>query len=292
MPYYRQVGDIPRKRHSYVPADGGLRFEELMGHDGFAQESSLLYHRGSPSAIVAAEVVHGAPAAVTPDLPVLPRHFRTDAIADRCRCGARTGRAPRQRGRPHRVVRRDDRQRALPRRDRRPTRLRPVRPRCARVQLRRDRSRPRRLCRACPARRPTAGASHPTTRSPRSCSKRAATCACPRKYLTDRGQFREGAPFSERDLRGPDAPLVVRRRRRSRVRAHTRRADPARALDPPVRRRRMGRLRMAVRVLDPRLRTDRRCAPPTPARAPDVRRRRTSSCARSCRDRSTSARTR
>ena len=81
MPYYRQVGDIPRKRHSYVPAEGGLRFEELMGHDGFAQESSLLYHRGSPSAIVAAEVVHGAPAAVTPDLPVLPRHFRTDAIA-------------------------------------------------------------------------------------------------------------------------------------------------------------------------------------------------------------------
>ncbi len=30
----------------------------------------------------------------------------------------------------------------------------------------------------------------------------------PRKYLTDRGQFREGAPFSERDLRGPESPLV------------------------------------------------------------------------------------
>jgi homogentisate 1,2-dioxygenase len=32
----------------------------------------------------------------------------------------------------------------------------------------------------------------------------------PRKYLTDRGQLLEGAPFSERDLRGPDGdPLVV-----------------------------------------------------------------------------------
>ena len=30
----------------------------------------------------------------------------------------------------------------------------------------------------------------------------------PRKYLTDRGQFREGSPFSERDLRGPEGPLV------------------------------------------------------------------------------------
>ena len=44
MPYYRHVGDVPRKRHSYVPADGGYLFEELMGHEGFAQESSLLYH--------------------------------------------------------------------------------------------------------------------------------------------------------------------------------------------------------------------------------------------------------
>ena len=32
----------------------------------------------------------------------------------------------------------------------------------------------------------------------------------PRKYLTERGQLLEGAPFSERDLRGPDGdPLVV-----------------------------------------------------------------------------------
>ena len=117
MPYYRQVGDIPRKRHSYVPAEGGLRFEELMGHDGFAQESSLLYHRGSPSAIVAAEVVHGV-------------------------SGLAIVIGTRRRSR-RRVVRRDDRQRALPRCDRRPTRLRAVGPRCARVELRRDCSRAR-----------------------------------------------------------------------------------------------------------------------------------------------------
>ena len=30
----------------------------------------------------------------------------------------------------------------------------------------------------------------------------------PERYLTATGQLREGAPYSERDLRGPDAPLV------------------------------------------------------------------------------------
>ena len=39
MPHYRRVGEVPRKRHSYVQAEGGYLFEELMGHEGFAQES-------------------------------------------------------------------------------------------------------------------------------------------------------------------------------------------------------------------------------------------------------------
>ncbi len=53
VPYYRSVGEVPPKRHTQfrTPA-GGLYYEELMGEEGFSSDSSLLYHRGVPSAIV------------------------------------------------------------------------------------------------------------------------------------------------------------------------------------------------------------------------------------------------
>src|SRR5688572_8704637 len=80
MPYYRQVGDVPRKRHTrFERPDGGLHSEELMGVDGFSAESALLYHRQPPTAIVKAEVIDEDPAAVevAPNRPLLPRHLRT-----------------------------------------------------------------------------------------------------------------------------------------------------------------------------------------------------------------------
>ncbi len=80
MPYYRRVGEVPAKRHLRVDQGGGkgLLFEELMGAGGFSGESALLYHRHSPSAIVAAEPV-GDPrdSALGFDTPLLPRHLRT-----------------------------------------------------------------------------------------------------------------------------------------------------------------------------------------------------------------------
>ncbi len=83
MPYYRCVGEVPRKRHLRVTQDDGVfYFEELMGANGFAQESALLYHRRSPSAIVAAESASDAVRPqFAPDLPLLPRHLRTSALA-------------------------------------------------------------------------------------------------------------------------------------------------------------------------------------------------------------------
>jgi homogentisate 1,2-dioxygenase len=86
MPFYRRVGDVPRKRHSRAPGgsgSSGLLHEELIGEEGFAGDSALLYHRHSPSAITAAEVVVAAAdePAFTPDLPVLPRHLRTGELA-------------------------------------------------------------------------------------------------------------------------------------------------------------------------------------------------------------------
>src|SRR5687768_15958144 len=83
MPFYRRVGDIPRKRHIRFPrADGGLHSEELMGVEGFSADSALLYHRQPPTAIVKAEAVDEEPAArdVTANRPLLPRHFRTHTL--------------------------------------------------------------------------------------------------------------------------------------------------------------------------------------------------------------------
>ena len=53
MAHYRQLGTVPPKRHTqHRDPDGNLYYEELMGEEGFSSDSSLLYHRGVPSAIV------------------------------------------------------------------------------------------------------------------------------------------------------------------------------------------------------------------------------------------------
>ncbi|GLZ32579.1 homogentisate 1,2-dioxygenase [Lentzea sp. NBRC 105346] len=78
MAYYRTVGEIPRKRHTqFRKPDGGLYAEELMGVEGFSNDSALLYHRYLPTAIVAAEVVKDERGTVSPNLPLKPRHFKT-----------------------------------------------------------------------------------------------------------------------------------------------------------------------------------------------------------------------
>ena len=61
MAYYRSVGAVPRTRHTaFRDEQGGLRYEELMGEEGFSSDSSLLYHAGVPSAIVDSQVVGAA----------------------------------------------------------------------------------------------------------------------------------------------------------------------------------------------------------------------------------------
>jgi homogentisate 1,2-dioxygenase len=82
MPYYRAAGEIPRKRHvRFRRPDGGLYAEELMGEEGFVSDSSLLYHAHPPTAIVKSEGLNdSAEAAVTPNQPLLPRHFRTQEL--------------------------------------------------------------------------------------------------------------------------------------------------------------------------------------------------------------------
>jgi len=82
MPYFRSVGDVPRKRHLRTAGPGGgLLYEELMGEEGFSGESSLLYHLRSPSALVDAKSVEDDRMAPVPNEPLLPRHLRTSALA-------------------------------------------------------------------------------------------------------------------------------------------------------------------------------------------------------------------
>jgi len=94
MPYYRQVGEIPHKRHTaFRKPDGGLYAEELMGVEGFSADSALLYHRGLPTAIVDAVAIEDERGPITPNHPLKPRAFKThdlkfgdaDAVTDRRR---------------------------------------------------------------------------------------------------------------------------------------------------------------------------------------------------------------
>jgi homogentisate 1,2-dioxygenase len=91
MAYYRQVGEVPSKRHiQFRDPEGSLCYEELMGEEGFSSDSSLLYHRGVPSAIVASDVWDLRDQATMPNHPLKPRHLKlhslgtgTDAVVDR-----------------------------------------------------------------------------------------------------------------------------------------------------------------------------------------------------------------
>jgi len=93
MPYYRSVGDVPAKRHTHHVDDEGHRLaEELMGQEGFSSNSSLLYHRRSPSALVRIEPIDAAIADATPDVPLTPRHIRTGMLDGAPDADAVTGR--------------------------------------------------------------------------------------------------------------------------------------------------------------------------------------------------------
>ncbi|MGV9266038.1 cupin domain-containing protein [Kitasatospora sp. NPDC003701] len=77
MAYYRQLGSIPPKRHTqHRTPEGGLYYEELMGEEGFSSDSSLLYHRGIPSAVVDAVPWELPDQSTVPNHPLLPRHLK------------------------------------------------------------------------------------------------------------------------------------------------------------------------------------------------------------------------
>ncbi len=84
MPYYRSMGEVPRHRHTqHRDERGSLYYEELMGEEGFSSDSSLLYHRDVPSAIVDAQPWELPDQARTPNHPLRPRHLRLPLLEAR-----------------------------------------------------------------------------------------------------------------------------------------------------------------------------------------------------------------
>lgn len=52
MPFYKQLGKIPHKRHTtFKKADGGLYYEQLFGTVGFDGMSTLMYHTYRPTMV-------------------------------------------------------------------------------------------------------------------------------------------------------------------------------------------------------------------------------------------------
>ncbi len=77
MAYYRALGTLPRQRHTVLRGeDGRMRYEELMGEEGFSSDSSLLYHKEIPSALVDARSWQLPDQSLTPNDPLLPLHLR------------------------------------------------------------------------------------------------------------------------------------------------------------------------------------------------------------------------
>ena len=77
MAHYRRSGEVPPKRHTqHRRPDGTLYYEELMGEEGFSSDSSMLYHRGIPSALVDAAPWSPGDVATTPNAPLVPRHLK------------------------------------------------------------------------------------------------------------------------------------------------------------------------------------------------------------------------
>jgi homogentisate 1,2-dioxygenase len=210
MPYYRQVGELPPKRHTqFRRPDGGLFAEELMGADGFSAESALLYHEHLPTAIVDSRAWAEPAEALTANHPLLPRHLRTSKLD--------TGAADPITGRQLLLANDDVRISYAVAEEPSPLYRNAVGDECVYVES--GTATVQTVFGALTARQgdyvllPTSTTHRwvPTGDGPlRTLVVQAGGhIGAPRRYLSPRGQFLESAPYCERDLHGPTEPLLV-----------------------------------------------------------------------------------
>ncbi|MGH3289616.1 MAG: homogentisate 1,2-dioxygenase [Streptosporangiaceae bacterium] len=209
MPYYRTAGEIPRKRHiRFRSPDGRLYAEELMGEEGFVSDSSLLYHLHPPAAIIKSEAVttSATNADLVPNHPLLPRHYRTGALP----AGGDLvlGRQL--------LMANDDVRISFAAADTRSDLYRNSAGDEA-VYFRSGRARLESAYGTLDAGpgdyvivpRGTTHRWLPSEPLHALVIEAVGHIRPPRRYLSQYGQFLEHAPYSERDLRGPDGPLLV-----------------------------------------------------------------------------------
>jgi homogentisate 1,2-dioxygenase len=208
MTYFRSVGAVPRKRHTVFMESGARLLEELVGDEGFAGDSSLLYHRRSPSAVVAIDDADERRPPMTPNHPVAPLHLLTPKLSPAPHADLVRGR--------HVLLGNDDVVVSVAH----ATDASPLYRNVVGDELLYVHEGHATLAsvfgsldvRAGDYVVVPAGTTHQwTPDGPVSCLVFEASSHLrpPRKYLTATGQFVEHAPYCERDLRAPDSPLLV-----------------------------------------------------------------------------------
>jgi homogentisate 1,2-dioxygenase len=81
MPFYRQLGRVPHKRHTVFPKEGGgIHYEHLMGNLGFTGLQSLLYTLRRPTAVRAVETAWTQPRVSAGEPAPLMRHLRSHRL--------------------------------------------------------------------------------------------------------------------------------------------------------------------------------------------------------------------
>jgi len=209
MPYYRSVGEIPRKRHTqFRKPDGTLYAEELMGVEGFSSDSALLYHEYLPTAIVQSEAYEAPSWSRTANHPLKPRHFRTHKLD--------TGGGDAITGRQHLLANNDCRLSYAAADAPSPLYRNAIGDECIYVES--GTARFESVFGAFDIDRgdyvviPTSTTYRiiPTSAEPLRTFVTEATghIGPPKRYLTAKGQFAEHAPYCERDLRGPAEPML------------------------------------------------------------------------------------
>jgi homogentisate 1,2-dioxygenase len=79
--YYRQMGNIPKKRHTmFKKEDGSLFREQVMGTKGFSGSQSILYHHYMPTEVVKSELIGSYLPEYEEQHPLNHRHLMTTSI--------------------------------------------------------------------------------------------------------------------------------------------------------------------------------------------------------------------
>lgn len=77
--YYRQLGEIPRKRHTMFKKDDGSLFrEQVMGTRGFSGTQSILYHHFMPTEVKKSVLIGSYLPEYEDTTSLKHRHFHTD----------------------------------------------------------------------------------------------------------------------------------------------------------------------------------------------------------------------